>query len=68
MLTPEVLERFAGVSEFGPGVMLTGQPRFEVFAETEKDFFLKVVDAQLTFEGDAVVLHQGGMDQRAKKK
>ena len=52
---------------------LTGQPRFEVFGESEKDFFLKVVDAQLTFEVDAagkvtaVVLHQNGRDQRAAR-
>ena len=54
-------------------MQLTGQPRFEVFAESEKKFFLKVVDAQLTFETDAqnkavaVVLHQNGMDQRAPR-
>ena len=52
---------------------LTGQPKFEVFAESDKDFFLKVVDAQLTFETDAsgkataVVLHQNGVDQHAKR-
>ena len=50
---------------------LTGQPRFPVFAQGERSFFLKVVDAQLTFEVDdggkssAVVLHQNGRDQRA---
>ena len=52
---------------------LTGQPTFEIFAESEKEFFLKVVDAQLTFETDAqnkavaVVLHQNGADQRAPR-
>ena len=50
---------------------LTGQPRFEIFAEGPKEFFLKVVDAQLTFEVDAdghataAVLHQAGRDIRA---
>ena len=54
-------------------VQLTGQPAFEIFAESEKKFFLKVVDAQLTFETDAqntavaVVLHQNGMDRRAPR-
>lgn len=54
-------------------VQLTGQPRFEMFPESAKDFFLKVVDAQITFEtgGDgkatALVLHQMGVDQRAKR-
>lgn len=52
-------------------VQLTGQPALEVFPEGEKDYFLKVVDAQLTFETNgqgratAVVLHQNGRDQRA---
>jgi hypothetical protein len=52
---------------------LTGQPKFEIFAESEKDFFLKVVDAQITFEaGDggraiAAILHQNGRDQRAAR-
>ncbi|MCU1233501.1 MAG: beta-lactamase [Candidatus Solibacter sp.] len=80
-LAPEALEKYVGVYEFAPNVtltvtreggqlyaMLTGQPRFEVYPETERDFFLKVVDAQLTFDGDAVVLHQNGRDQRATKK
>ena len=52
-------------------VQLTGQPRFEVFPESESRFFLRVVDAQITFgraeDGsvDHLVLHQGGVDQRA---
>jgi serine-type D-Ala-D-Ala carboxypeptidase/endopeptidase len=55
-------------------VQATGQQNFEVFAESEKDFFYKVVDAQITFETDnagravALVLHQNGMDQRAKRQ
>jgi len=49
---------------------LTGQARYEVFPESEKDFFYKVADAQLTFEKDAtgavtdVILHQNGVDQK----
>jgi hypothetical protein len=52
---------------------LTGQPRLDIFGESEKKFFLKVVNAQLTFETDAqnkavaVVLHQNGIDQRAPR-
>lgn len=83
---PALLDRYAGryqlTSTIVLGVMregdrlftqLTGQPRFELFAETERDFFLKVVDAQLTFIVDAqgratqVVLHQNGMAQVAKR-
>ncbi len=54
-------------------VQLTGQPRFEVFPESETKFFLRVVDAQITFgrgdDGavDHVVLHQNDVDQRADR-
>ncbi len=54
-------------------VQATGQGKAEVFPESEKDFFYKVVDAQITFETDGtgsateLILHQNGMDQRAKK-
>ena len=51
----------------------TGQPAFRLWPETEVDFFIKEVDAQVTFVRDAqgvvtaLVLHQGGQDQRAPK-
>ena len=54
-------------------VQATGQPKFELFPESERDYFLKVVDAQITFETDGpgrttgLVLHQGGMNQPAKR-
>ena len=83
---PQVLEKYVGRYQLAPAAIitmtreggrlftqLTGQPKFEIFAESDKDFFLKVVDAQLTFETDAtgkaaaVVLHQNGIDQRAKR-
>jgi CubicO group peptidase (beta-lactamase class C family) len=79
-LDPEVLERYVGVYKFTPAVtltvtregtqmfaQLTGQPKFEIFAEKEREFFLKVVDAQLTFEDAAVILHQNGLNQRATR-
>jgi serine-type D-Ala-D-Ala carboxypeptidase/endopeptidase len=52
---------------------LTGQQKFEVFPESETDFFYKVVDAQLTFVKDSsgavthVILHQNGRDQKVTK-
>ena len=55
-------------------VQLTGQPRFEVFPESETRFFYRVVDAQITFgrgdDGsvDHLVLHQNDMDQRAERQ
>jgi len=54
-------------------VQATGQPKFEVFAESERRFFYKVVDAQITFETDAhgrasgLVLHQNGRDLPGKR-
>lgn len=51
----------------------TNQPKFEVFPESETKFFLRVVDAQMTFVKDAtgkvseLILHQNGADQHAKK-
>ena len=60
------------LDERGLNVQATGQPRFPVFAESETKFFLRVVDAQVTFveedgEITALILHQGGIDQRARK-
>jgi len=80
-LDPKVLETYVGVYQLAPGVtfaitqegarlfaQLTGQDKFEVYPETQHDFFYKVVDAQLTFEPGALVLHQNGRDQRAKRQ
>ena len=85
-IDPVVFDRYVGRYQLAPSailtvtrdgsqffVQLTGQPRFDIFAESEKKFFLKVVDAQLSFETDeekkgvAVVLHQNGIDQRAPR-
>jgi CubicO group peptidase (beta-lactamase class C family) len=51
---------------------LTSQQRFEVYPESETNFFYTVVDAQLTFErkdGEVadLILHQNGRDQTATK-
>ncbi|MCH7525659.1 MAG: hypothetical protein IIC74_11875, partial [Bacteroidetes bacterium] len=52
---------------------LTGQPQFEIFAETGITFFFKVVPASINFnknDKDEVIsltLHQGGRDMEAKK-
>jgi len=51
----------------------TGQAKVEVFPEGDRDYFLKVVDAQITFVTDSqgkateLILHQGGLDQHAKR-
>jgi hypothetical protein len=81
-----VLDRYAGRYQLAPAVtltltregaqffgQLTGQPRFELFGSAEREFFVKVVDAQLTMELDpqgravAATLHQGGRDLRAPR-
>jgi CubicO group peptidase (beta-lactamase class C family) len=63
------------VTEEGGKLMVqaTGQSKLPMFAESKTKFFLRVVDAQITFvrgkDGRVkeLVLHQGGLDQRAKR-
>ncbi|HVC94909.1 MAG TPA: serine hydrolase [Pirellulales bacterium] len=83
---PKIYDDYAGKYAFNPAlvltctregehlmVQLTGQPKFEIYPESETEFFLKVVDSQLSFARDDdgkithVVLHQGGRDQEAKR-
>ncbi|HEY6293815.1 MAG TPA: serine hydrolase [Terriglobia bacterium] len=51
----------------------TGQPKAEIFAESDSEFFPKVSDAQITFVRDGqgrvteLILHQGGQDTHAKR-
>lgn len=85
-LAPAVLEKYVGQYQVAPSFSITvtsedghlmaqptGQGRVELFAESETDFFLKVVDAQITFVKDAqgqvtrLILHQGGRDMPAPK-
>jgi D-alanyl-D-alanine-carboxypeptidase/D-alanyl-D-alanine-endopeptidase len=52
---------------------ITGQPRVAIYAKGDREFFYKVVDAQVTFQIDsegkavAAVLHQNGADQTARR-
>lgn len=54
-------------------LQLSGQPRVEMFAESETKFFLKVVPAQVTFspnndkQFNTLILHQGGHDTVASR-
>lgn len=80
-LEAEKLESYVGHYELRPGVLLkiaregdgltaqlTGQEALPIFAEAVDRFFLRAVEAQLTFSRDAagrvesVTLHQGGRD------
>lgn len=52
---------------------LTGQPKLELFPESETEFFLKAVYAQVSFvkndagQVTALILHQGGNHLRAER-
>jgi len=54
-------------------VQATAQPEFEAFAESETDFFYRVVDAQITFDrpeggvAPSLTLHQNGKDRPGKR-
>jgi len=80
------LEKYVGQYELQPGFIITftrggnrlftqatGQQQFEVFAESETKFFLKVVDASVEFIPDAdgkvnkMILNQGGQRIEAKR-
>jgi serine-type D-Ala-D-Ala carboxypeptidase/endopeptidase len=83
---PKVLDGYIGQYQLAPNfvmtitrdgtqlfVQATGQPKLEIFPESDRDYFLKVVDARITFETDSqgratgLVLHQNGMNQPAKR-
>ncbi|MRR11391.1 DUF3471 domain-containing protein [bacterium] len=84
---PALYDAYAGAYELRPGFVLTvtregdrlmtqatGQQKFEIFPSSETEFFLKVVDARITFvkgpDGhvDLLVLHQNGRDMPAKRR
>jgi CubicO group peptidase (beta-lactamase class C family) len=86
VLSSEVLKQYIGKYELMPQFILdvtandnqifaqaTGQPKFEIFAENDHTFFLKVVAAQLKFNKDengkvvSVTLFQGGQEMNGKK-
>lgn len=85
-LDPKLFDHYVGTYQLAPHALitisregdrfqaqLTGQPKFQIFAESDRDFFLKVVAAQLTFDVNAqgeatqVTLHQNGRDMVAKR-
>ena len=82
----EVLETYLGKYELASNFIITvtrrksqlfiqatGQPKFEVYPSSETEFFLKAVDAQVTFNRDdtgkviSLTLHQGGQNSNAPK-
>lgn len=84
---PALYDTYAGEYELAPTFILTvsregdrlmtqatGQQKIEIFPSSDTEFFLKVVDARITFvrnaDGavDQLVLHQGGRDMPAKRR
>jgi CubicO group peptidase (beta-lactamase class C family) len=84
-VNPKVFTGYVGKYQLAPDFIITitlegdhlfaqasNQPKFALLAEGERDFFLKIVDAQITFVTDSqgrateLILHQGG-DQHAKR-
>ncbi len=82
-LDPAVLDRYAGDYQLNPSAVmtvtrdgprlfaqLTGQPRAEIFPQSEREFFYKVVKARISFETDSqgqttdLVLHQNGRNMK----
>lgn len=85
-IDPAILDRYPGRYELVPGFWIdvtregdrlfaqaTGQPRFELFPESETRFFLKVVDAVVEFHGaedgqaDSLTLFQGGREMPGER-
>ncbi|MEA2162059.1 MAG: serine-type D-Ala-D-Ala carboxypeptidase/endopeptidase [Thermoanaerobaculia bacterium] len=80
VVDPKILERYVGRYELAPSFILTitrngsrlfaqatGQPKFEVAAQDERNFVLKAADVRITFEDDQLILHQNGADRPAKR-
>ncbi len=84
-INPALFEDYVGEYVLAPGAVitvttqdgklfaeLTGQDAFEIFPESETQFFYKIVDAQITFDvnnGDvkSLILHQNGQNMPALK-
>jgi tetratricopeptide (TPR) repeat protein len=82
----KIYESYAGAYELGPNFIITitvedgklmgeptGQPKIELYPTSETEFYVKVVDAQVTFVKSEqgvvtqLILHQNGRNMPAKK-
>ena len=85
-LDPAVLDRYVGDYRLAPSIVvsitrdgaqlfaqLTGQSKAKIFAKSDREFFYKIVQAQISFQTDAqgqatsLVLHQNGRDMNAPR-
>ena len=81
-----LFDRYAGQYDAGNGwkytvthegdalrIQLPAAPKYRLFAETERDFFLKDIDIQVSFTSDekgrvtGLVLHLWGLNLPAKR-
>jgi len=86
-LSADVLAKYVGNYQLAPNFAIaitlsgdqlseqaTGQAAFPIFPDSKTEFFLKVVDAKISFEEDSAgkvtgfVFHQGGHDLPGKKE
>lgn len=86
VVTDSILETYVGRFELMPGFIITitkeasqlkaqatGQPQFDIFPKSDTVFYLKVVNAQLTFgkneagKVDSLILLQGGRETTGKR-
>jgi hypothetical protein len=86
MVDQKIYDTYVGQYELGPGFIITitkedgklmgeapGQPKLELFPESETKFFLKVANMQITFIMDeggnisGLILHQNAKDLKAKR-
>lgn len=86
-VAPEVMQDYVGEYRLAPQFSIvvtlengalfiqpTAQPRLPIFAESENSFFLRAVDAQITFQRDAsgavtgLILHQAGQNLPGTKE
>jgi gamma-glutamyltranspeptidase/glutathione hydrolase len=85
-IDPAVCDGLVGHYRLWPGFVVTitregdrlfaqasGQPRLELFAKSDRDYFFKAIDAQITFESDPdghaarLVLRQHGRDAMGQR-
>jgi CubicO group peptidase (beta-lactamase class C family) len=72
-IDPKIFDRYTGKYQLGQMTFLIAAEDGKLFPESETDFFLTVVDAQITFNPGAdgkaaeLVLHQNGANMTAKR-
>jgi serine-type D-Ala-D-Ala carboxypeptidase/endopeptidase len=85
-VAPQILEAYVGRYELTPDLIITisrdgdrlyaevtGQSKIEIFAEAETEFFITIVDAQVSFVKDEkgqvthLVLHRNGHNTKANR-